>query len=330
MSASLENAITSMDFFRAVRLIDAAHPDLPRIGAAFSPAQECIRFGQLPELAFATSPLDSLVPATDTAPPRLNVNFLGLLGPNGPLPIHLTEHARDRLRNHGDRTLVAFLNIFHHRIISLFYRAWMVNQLAADLDRPENQVFSCYIGSMFGAGADAHRGADSIPLNAKFYFAGRLANPVRNIEGLESILREFFTVPVSVETYVGHWLPLPEDSRLRLTGAPSTCALGRTTIIGARVWDTQLSFRVHMGPMNFADYQRLLPYGESFRRLRDWILDYAGAEFFWDVRLILRAEEIPPLRLGDEGGQRLGWTTWLHSNPPPRDAGDLIATPPEA
>jgi type VI secretion system protein ImpH len=329
MSDPLENAIASMDFFRAVRLIDAAHPDLPRTGEAFSPAQECVRFGQLPELAFATSPLDSFVPATGTEPPRLNVNFLGLLGPNGPLPTHLTEHARDRLRNHGDRTLVAFLNIFHHRIISLFYRAWMVNQLAADLDRPENPVFSCYIGSMFGAGTDVHRGTDSIPLNAKLYFAGRLANPVRNIEGLESILREFFSVPASVETYVGRWLPLPGDSRLRLDGAPATCTLGQTAVIGSRVWDTQLSFRVHMGPMNLADYRRLLPGGDSFRRLRHWILDYAGIEFFWDVRLILRAGEIPPLRLG-AGGQRLGWTTWLHSNPPARDAGDLVVTPPAA
>ncbi|WP_068769542.1 type VI secretion system baseplate subunit TssG [Termitidicoccus mucosus] len=329
MSDPLEKAITSMDFFRAVRLIDAAHPDLPRTGGAFSPRQECVRFGQLPELTFATSPLESFVPATETSPPRLNVNFLGLLGPNGPLPVHITEYIRDRMRNHGDRTLVAFLNLFNHRLISLFYRAWMINQLALDLDRPAEQNFSYYIGSLFGAGADPNRDTDSVPLNSKLYFTGRLASQCRNVQGLQSILREFFDVPASLETFVGRWMPVPEDSRLRLTGAPSTCTLGQTAVIGTRVWDTQLSFRVHMGPMSFADYRRLLPRGESFRRLRDWILNYAGAELYWDVRLILRADEIPMLRLGEQGGQRLGWTTWLHSNPPVRDAGDLIASPPD-
>ncbi|MDR0902693.1 MAG: type VI secretion system baseplate subunit TssG [Opitutaceae bacterium] len=326
MSEPLENAITSMDFYRAVRLLDAAHPDLPRTGRAESPSQESVRFGQKPELVFARSPIESFEPATATSPPRLNVNFFGLFGPNGPLPLHLTEYARSRIRNHGDRTFSAFADIFHHRMIALFYRAWMVNQLASDLDRPGEQIFSRYIGSMFGAGTDDTAGSGPVPLNAKLYFTGRLACPSRNIDGIEDILGEFFGIPSEVEPFVGRWIPIPPDSQLHLNGAPPTCTLGQTAIMGSRVWDTQLSFRIHMGPMNFADYKRLLPRGDSFGRLRDWVLSYAGDELFWDVRLILRADEIPMLRLGD-GGQQLGWTTWLHSNPPARDAGDLLATP---
>lgn len=326
---SPENSITSMDFYRAVRMLDAAHPDFPRTGAAYTPAQEAIRFGQKPELTFARTPIDSFAPATDTSPPRLYVNFLGLFGPNGPLPLHLSEYARSRSRHHGDRTFSAFADIFHHRMIALFYRAWMVNQLSADLDRPGEQTFGHYIGSFFGAAdsPEAPTENDAIPLNAKLYYAGRLSCPTRNIEGLESIITEFFSVPAAIETHTGRWIPLPEDCYCSLGGRVPSTALGKTAIIGTRVWDTQLSFRVHLGPMTCADYKRLLPRGESFRRLRDWIHNYAGAELYWDVRLILAAEEVPMLRLGD-GGQQLGWTTWLHSNQPSKPCGHLLITPP--
>jgi type VI secretion system protein ImpH len=326
--AAITDAIANMDFFRAVRLLDAAHPELPRTGQAWTPAQESVRFGQRPELTFAGSPLHSFERATETSPPRINLNFLGLLGPNGPFPLHITEYIRDRLRNHHDSTLVAFFNLFHHRIATLFYRAWMVNQQAVELDRPAEQNFAYYIGSFIGDATAEH--PEHPPANSRLYFAGRLASQTRNAEGLESILREFFDIPAVLESHVGRWLPIPAESRLRLSGSPRTAAkLGATTIVGSRVWDTALSFRLHFGPMSFVDYQRLLPGGESFQRLREWLNAYTGPEYFWDIRLILKAAEIPKLRLGRDS-QRLGLTTWLHSKPPQNDVSDLTLTPPEA
>jgi type VI secretion system protein ImpH len=326
----IEKNITSIDFFRIVRLLDAAHPDLPRTGQAWSPAKENIRFAQKPELSFARTPLNSLDPETETRPPRLNVNFMGMCGPNGPLPLHLTEYVRDRLRNHGDPTLTDFLNIFNHRFISLFYRAWMVNQQALDLDRPEGQVFDSYIGSFFGENAEAATDNNTLPLHAKLFFAGHLASQSRSAEGLESIIHAFFDVPVSIETHVGRWIPMPTENRLRLSGSRRSAArLGETTMLGSRTYDTQLSFRIHLGPMDFSDYLRLLPDGDSFRRLSAWLDHYVGAEFFWDVRLALKASQVPPISLGKKGGQRLGWTTWLHSKPLQQNAADLTLSPPE-
>ena len=353
-----ESSITTMDFYRAVRLLDAAHPDLPRTGSAYNPSQEPIRFGQKPELTFARTPIDSFLPATETTPPRLYVNFFGLFGPNGPLPLHLTEYARNRARHHGDPTFSAFCDIFHHRMIALFYRAWMVNHLAADLDRPDEQSFARYIGSFFGAAnSDNVTGASSsqapssnfpapdsptarqrpienreskienptISLNAQLYYTGRLSNPVRNIEGLESIISEYFSIPAAIESHTGRWIPMPEDCHCRLGARSTSTTLGQTAIIGTRVWDTQLSFRLHLGPMRLADYRRLLPRGDSFRRLRAWIHTYAGEELYWDVRLILRADEVPMLHLN--GAQQLGYTTWLHSTQPARPCGHLLVTP---
>jgi type VI secretion system protein ImpH len=328
MSSPLEQSISSLDFFRAVRLIDAAHPDLPRTGSALSPRQECIRFGQRPELAFATSTIDRFHPETENAPPRLDVNFFGLFGPNGPLPLHLTEYARDRLRNHGDDTFVAFANIFHHRLTSLFYRAWAVNQLAVDLDRPQEQRFSHYIGSFFGIGMDSLQDTDAVPTWSKLSFAGRLAAQTRNVEGLESILSEFFAVPAEVVTFVGRWIDLPTGSLCRLGESPETGSLGLSAVVGSQVWDCQLSIRLRFGPMSLADYERLLPGGTSFERIRAWVLNYVGQQFFWDLQLVLRAADVPPLTLG--GPTRLGWTTWLCSQTPAADVEDLVVNPPES
>ena len=326
MTGDLEQMITSLDFFRAVRLIDAAHPDMPRTGRALSPQQECVRFSQRPELTFSTSTLDRFEPATETRPPHLYVNFFGLFGPNGPLPLHLTEFARDRQRNHNDHTLVAFLNIFHHRMTALFYRAWADNQMAVDLDRPEEQRFSHYIGSLFGIGMESLQATDAVAMWSKLYFAGRLSSQTRNVEGLEAVLHEYFSIPTQVTTFVGRWIEIPAGSHCRLGDGPEedTNQLGLSAIIGSNVWDCQMTFRIRMGPMTRADYERMLPDGESFKRLEAWVLNYAGTQYFWDLQLILAAEEVPPLELG--GSARLGWTTWLTSQPVDQDAADLILT----
>jgi type VI secretion system protein ImpH len=206
----------------------------------------------------------------------------------------------------------------------------MVNQQALDLDRPEGQVFASYIGSFFGAETEATADNNILPLHAKLFFAGHLASQSRSAEGLESIIHAFFDIPVSIETHIGRWIPLPEENRLRLSGSRRTAArLGETTVLGSRTYDTQLSFRLHLGPMDFSDYLRLLPGGDTFRRLSAWLDIYVGAEFFWDVRLSLKASQVPPLTLGKKGAQRLGLTTWLHSKPLRQNPSDLTLSPPE-
>jgi type VI secretion system protein ImpH len=318
---------TAFDFFRAVRLLEAQHADQPRIGTSIDPRQDPVRFGQRPSLGFARSTIESFTDG-GAQPHELLVNFMGLLGPNAPLPLHITDYARDREMNGKDETLPAFLNIFHHRLLSLFYRAWAVNQKAADLDRPERASFARFIGSFFGLGMPELRNRDAVPDWAKLYYSGWLSGQTRNADGLETILRDFFQMPVRVLTFVGHWLRLPEHSVCRLGEAPETGTLGRSAVIGARVWDCQLKFRVRIGPVTLAELQRLLPGGETFLRLRCWVRGYSGDEFLWDVQVVLKKEEVPPIQLGCAG--LLGWTTWVKSVPSERDAEDLILEPEAA
>lgn len=325
--AQLEQAPFSFDFFQAVRLIESWRRDLPRVGFSRTPGQDAVRFCQNPSLAFAPSTLESFQRDGAQIAPKLYLHFMGLFGPNSPLPLHITEYAHERQLNFGDRTLTAFFNVFHHRMVSLFYRAWADNQKAADLDRPESQHYAAFIGSFFGIGMKALQARDEVPDWAKLFFSGRLAYQTRNAEGLESILAAFFQIKTEVQTFIGRWINLPPECVCKLGDSPGSGSLGLTTIVGSRFWECQLSFRVHMGPMKLADYERMLPSGGSFKRLRAWVLNYCGEHFSWDVQMVLEAAEVPEVSLGRAG--RLGWTTWLKTQPFDRDADDLILNPPE-
>jgi type VI secretion system protein ImpH len=307
-------------FFQAVRRLENLYRDKPRTGTSGHASDDPVRLVQEPTTAFAPATLASFTPGAGKAKPRLSSYFFGLLGPNGPLPIHLTEYGRDRLRNAGDATFVRFLDLFHHRLLSLFYRAWAINHPAVSFDR-----FSAYVGALFGLALPSLRNRDAFPDVARLHYAGLFANQTRHRSGLTAILRNFFHMPVTIREFTAGWLHLGEDMRWRLGRSRESGTLGRTATIGARVWSCHHKFRIAFGPLSLAQYMRLLPGGDSLRRLVPLVRFYVGDELDWDVNLILTREEIPPLRLGEEG--RLGWTTWLTAPLRPRDADDLRLNP---
>lgn len=320
----LAEQAAGMDFFQAVRLLENAHPDKPRVGASLRPRDDAVRFGQDPSLAFEPTAVRGFTPANARGRARLAVNFIGLLGPNGPLPLHLTEYARERARNQGDQTMAAFLDVFHHRIISLFYRARAASEPAISLDRQEADRFADYVGSLFGIGSPALRGRDEIGDFAKLHFAGLMANQRRPAAGLVTILRAYFKVPVEIEQFVGHWMRIPLDGQTRIGMNDRGNRLGTSAVLGRKVWDCQHKFRLVIGPLDYEDYQRMLPGGASMQRLLAWVRNYAGLVLDWDVRLILKQEQVPRLALG---GRRLGWTTYLASAPAQRDPDQLLINP---
>ena len=325
------------DFFMALRRLECAHSGQPRIGASRSLRQDPIRFGQFLSLGFATSALEKPQIRGETR--KLLIRFTGLTGPHGPMPLRLTEFIRNRLSgiydsdvrgtradlsgsqnaaSPRDATLAAFLDVFHHRIISLFYRAWAVAQKTADFDREEDRSFAEWIAASFGCGDPAFDGTDSIPLWRKLPFAGFLSSGTRHPGGLEGLLREFFRLPVTLHSLVGQWVDLPPEQHCRLGQSRHTGMLGRSCIVGSRVWDRQLKFTLRIGPMGYDRFQSFLPGGESHRLLHDWVAYYTRREFFWEAAIVLRKEEVPGIRLGSSGA--LGRTTWLRSQPMAQDA----------
>lgn len=326
--SDLEREPWAFDFFQAMRRLECAYPSRPRIGTAKRPSDDPIRLGQEPSMAFAPSAIASYRPDPAGGPPRLSVFFLGLLGPNGPLPLHLTEYARNRARLHGDASLWRFLDVFHHRMLGLFYRAWAQSRPAVHLDRPGSDRFSVWLGSTFGLGTSSSRDRDAIPDFAKLHFAGRLACQSRPAEGLEAMIAEFFGVDAAIEPFRGTWLDIPPEARWELGAAGDRGRLGESISLGARAWDRQQCFRVTMGPLALAEYERLLPGGEALPRLADLVRNYAGDELDWDVNLVLARDAVPPFRLG--GPTRLGLTTWIMGGAARHDCADLVVRPARA
>ncbi len=326
---------TAFDFFALMRRVDALRPNDPRTGEALRPRQEALRLAQAAEMDFAPAPLHRLE-LRDGAAPRLTVRFFGLLGPHGPMPGHFTEFVRERQRHHDDATLAHFLDIFHHRLLTLFHRAWASAQPVVHLDRPADDGFSRWLAAC--AGTPAHTGA--LPMAALHHHAGWLSARSRHPEMLHKVLGQFFGVPVRIEEQVGHWLPIDPNERSRLgfarnrdehTQVPAA-RLGRTANAGSRVWDRQSRFRLHLGPLSWAQYTRFLPGGSAWLQLLHAVQLLAGREMLWDLQLHLSHAERPTPRLGRHNkALRLGVSSWLAAPATPSKPGlQMTKTIPHA
>lgn len=302
------------DFFQALRLVEALNPDKPRLGMARRPADEPVRLGQAADLSFAPSALSRVDLNDRSGKPRIEVRFFGLFGPNGPLPLHLTAYAREREIHHKDHTFARFADWFHHRLLLLFYRAWSQAQPTVSLDRAADDRWADYVGSLVGTGGRAWRGRDAAPDHARLAFAGLLTRQARNAEGLERLLSGYLGRPVRVESFVGRWMALPQAERTRIGGRAaarrlSTAQLGSSVVLGRAVFDRQHHFRLHIGPLELAEFESLLPVGAALPPLQALVRQYVGLEFGWDLRLELDPLELPPCQPGRRG--HLGWTSWL-------------------
>jgi type VI secretion system protein ImpH len=309
------------DFFQAMRRIDSLFPERPRLGTAPRPKDEPVRLAQEPSMSFAPAAISSLTPGDEGRPPRLEQRFFGLLGPNGALPLHLTDFTRERILHGGDKTFARFLDVFHHRFLAFFYRAWAQAQPTVSLDRPGDDRFEAYAGSLVGVGTPPLYGRDAVGNHVKLYYAGLLARQVRNRDGLEAWLTGYFRIPLGVEQFVGHWMRLPHEDRTRIGTHVDGARLGIGAVLGAAVWDRQHKFRIEVGPLSLSQYESFLPGGTAIVKLVALVRQYLCFELEWDVRLKLVKREVPKTLLGRYG--RLGWTTWAGEYKRAEDAADL-------
>jgi type VI secretion system protein ImpH len=286
--------------FQALRLIEAAYADSPRLGRSRRPSQDAIRLKQRVDMGFASSTVARFEPkdAQTGKAGELAQYMFGLFGPNGPLPLHLTEYAYNREHSFRDPTFKAFGDMFHHRMLSLFYRAYASGEPTSSFDRKgEVDPFAQKVAAIAGLKGAALADRDAMPDLAKLRYAGRLSHGTRNEEGLLALISGFFGAPATMESFVGTWLELDPKDTWELGNPHKPAKLGQSCSIGSRVWTRQAKFRFRVGPVGLADYKRLLPGGDSLKRLKALVNNYMGEAMMWDMNLVLKAGEAEPARL---------------------------------
>ncbi len=305
----LHERIRAFDFVAAVRLLENAHPDKPRVGEAARVCDEVVRLSQQVGLGFKGHALQSLKPGVRAHPHRLHVNFLGLLGSHGPMPLHLTEYAIQRSQHHADPTFREFLDLFNHRMLSLFYKASVQFDPAVSFDRADDNTYAEVLGALCGLLPEASQARDAIPDAVKRHHPGWFGSSAKSPDGIAALIGAHFGLPVSIREWVGGWLELPEESRLRLGQRSHSAQLGRAVYIGKRVWSIRHKFCVRLGPLDWETFSAFKPGGEKAGALHDLVRNYVGDEWDWDLELQLSSPQVRPLTLDRK--RALGFDSWV-------------------
>ncbi len=303
------------DFFDVLRTFERLAPGQPRIGEAGARDEEFITLGQDPYLEF---PASNLTRADRDRQNRLRLlcRFTGLLGPQGALPLHLTVEARQWC-DARDESFARFLDIFNHRFIALFYRAWADARPAAQFDRPDDDRFQDYVGSAVGMGTAPFQDRDSLDDRAKLPLAGLLGPAVKSAARIEGMLAYLFKADVEVEQLVGQWLQLDPEDQSCLSVRHGR--LGAETLLGASVYSVHDMFRIRVYARSLEQFEDFLPAGAFCEKLADAIYFYIGEILDYDVEIAIGEKETRPAKLGGFG--RLGWTTWMKKEDAPAKEG---------
>jgi len=316
---------TSFGFFQAVRVLERLFPDRGRVGEFADPAEEVARFSVNTSIAFPASEIQTL----DIEPDgklKLTVNFLGLTGPLGILPLYYSLLVAERSRAR-DRAMRDFLDIFNHRFVSLFYRAWERNRFAITYERGQADRVTEHLSDLLGLGTAGVQDLYSVPDETLVFFSGLLGMQGRPAAALERLLEDYFGVPVEVEQFVGGWYPIAADTQCALGDeATASSQLGVGAVVGDEIWDQQARVRLRLGPLTRRQYDDFLPEGAAHEALCTVTRLFSEGRFDFEAQLVLLGDEVPGCVLGAEGeaATPLGWTTWIRSGPFSRDADETV------
>jgi type VI secretion system protein ImpH len=319
----LEEEPFRVRFFQAVRLLQKMDPESKPVGYFIAPQQETIRFSARTSLAFPPSEIFDLQ-RRENDQLHMTVEFMGLCSSLAVMPLHYTDFLISRARD-KDFAMEDFLNIFNHRMISFFYRAWEKYRFFIEYEKSENDRASAILMNLLGLGTEGLRGRGGIPDEAYLSYVGLLARHVRPAASLQQILEEYFDVPVHVQQFAGTWRRLSPENQTCFAGTGGASErLGMGVVAGDEVWDHHGRIRVSLGPMPFERYQGFLPGHDAYNELVAWLKFFSNGSYETEVQLILARQDAPPCELGssEERRPQLGLVSWLKTVPLQRDPGD--------
>jgi type VI secretion system protein ImpH len=325
VEALLRTVPQEFDFFQAVRLLERIRPGASPVGTFAPASKEVARFSANPFLAFPASRIQD-IEWPEASPPAVIVNFMGLTGPSGVLPLYYSQLILERKRA-KDHAIGSFLDLFNHRMISLFYAAWEKYRFTVAYERAERDRFSHHLLDLIGLGTPGLQDRQSVRDDSLIYYCGLLSLHPRSALGLRQMISDYFDVPVEIDQFVGAWYKLDRETQCLFDkGNTYSEQLGVGAIIGDEIWDQQSAVRLRLGPMALARYLDFLPNGIAYSPLKALTRFYSGGEIDFEVQLVLEREQVPACELGSEteSAPQLAWTTWALTRSAATDADDTI------
>ena len=304
--ARMEREAYRFDFFQAVRLLAASRGGPQTVGGE-APRREAVRIHPDPASVFPAADVRHVRGGAPTDPVRMEVGFGGLYGVDAALPAIF----HDRISTLADDTqpLRDFLDLLGHRPYAQLWRAWA-------RFRPDVRAWSVGRRDPHAARAAALAGLPEtaeapVPVRDLLPLAARLSAWTRNAEGLRALLEHATGHRVRVLENIPRLVRLGERPRL------GRARLGLDAVVGASIHDESGKFRLQVGPLGLSAFRDLLPGGAGSVLVDDLVRLYTSDALDYDVDLLLKAEEAPPLRLGDTSSAQLGRNAHLGTPPPP-------------
>ncbi len=311
----------SMGFFELLRRLER---DQQRFGRAGGPSREPARLGQRARLTFGTRDVAGFHPG---APAKVDVEVLGLLGPEGALPLHITRWVLGRLSDRwftegsdaaADTTFLDFCNLLQHRMMALYWRAWADARPEVQIEHGAAGRVQAMVEALAGVALPGTKPkGTSAGTRLKIRHATSLGRQVYSVERLTAYLGDVLEAPVGLVEFLGTWTEIPPRLQSRLGRAHAE--LGRSAVVGGRSFQRQTLVELRVGPLTLARFTEFLADPALTGRLRHAIRHAMGREMEFNLRLVLARDQVPDARLG---GCQLGRTTWL-SPKRQADADDL-------
>jgi type VI secretion system protein ImpH len=323
-----------MSFMQLCRLLEVRTPDRPGFGTRDTPEHEPVRFGSWPRVGFPAGEIatvehgDALDDDRPPVPPIVRTTFMGLYGVDAAVPPHMIDDIV--LREEGHEAVEAFLDRFHHRFVTLLYRAWKKYRYPESFRPGGSDAHSrnllCLVG--FGWGRKPERAG--VPDSRMLAMLGLLSMKTRTPEGLAGVIAlavpgvdvgvsEFFP---SV-TAAGQPRPLTSDHAVMRSENEAKRGLGGGYVLGRRLAYRSRAVRVTLRPDNARHAHDLLPGAWLHRELMAFVQLYVGVKADVHLRMEVSSRLAPVPTIGTAPAApapRLGWTTVL-----PADEERMIA-----
>jgi type VI secretion system protein ImpH len=285
-------------------------PGKKPLGQTLTPGEEAVRFSVKPGLTFPPSDISNLRQGDEERPAEMEVAFMGLIGPSGVLPHWYNDLAAERL-SQKDFGFTAFSDIFHHRLVSLFYLAWKRYRFPENFLAGAEDKLSSHLLSLIGLGTPGLAGRIGVPRESLIFYSGLLSRMVPSAAAIEASVEYFSGTGVWVEQFIDRVVSISPEDQTQLGLANGQ--LGIDALCGSSAWENQTRFRIHLGPMGYGSFLRLLPTGDLLRPIFSLVRYMVGVEYEFEIRLVLTREEVPLCTVGMESpaSPRLGWSTWL-------------------